>query len=177
MAEETNGNGNPAGLGAAGMGPAAEDTGPQLLVQRIYLKDCSFESPSAPLVFKGNWQPRLDLNISASSNPVEDNHHEVVLTVTVEAKQDETVAFLCEIQQAGLFLIRGFGPDDLKRVLNATCANVIFPYARETICDLVTRGGFPQLLLQPVNFDSLYYRHADQQAGAGAPGGGQQQPS
>jgi preprotein translocase subunit SecB len=160
MADQTNGNGQSAATGAAG-GEAA--SGPQLLVQRIYLKDCSFESPASPGVFGGEWAPQMQLNIGAGNKPMGEDHYEVVLTVTVEAKKDDAVAFLCEVQQAGLFMISGFDEEDLRRILNASCPNVIFPYAREAVCDLVTKGGFPQLLLQPVNFDSLYQRHTAEQ--------------
>ncbi len=175
MADETNGNGNGMAGAAAGQGGPAQSQGPQLVVQRIYLKDCSFESPGAPQVFAGTWEPHMDLNIGASAKPVGDDFYEIVLTVTVEAKKDDKVAFLCEVHQAGLFLVRGFSEEDTRRVLNASCPNVIFPYARESVCDLVTRGGFPQLLLQPVNFDTLYHRHAAEvraQAAAGGNGGG-----
>ncbi len=167
MAEEQGpGNGQP----QAG---ADQATGPQLIIQRIYMKDCSFEAPSTPGVFAGEWDPRMDLNIGANSRSLGEDHYEVVLTVTVEAKKDDSVAFLCEIHQAGVFLIRGFNEEDARRVLNASCPNVLFPYAREAVCDLVTRGGFPQLLLQPVNFDSLYQRHlaeAAMQQQQGTPG-------
>lgn len=146
---------------AAGFGAAeAAQAGPQLVVQRIYLKDCSFESPSAPQVFSGEWNPTMDLNIGANSRSVGDNLFEVVLTITVEAKKDERVAFLCEVQHAGLFLVQGLGEDDTRRVLNSTCPNIIFPYVREAVSDLVMKGGFPQLLLQPVNFEQLYRQHA-----------------
>jgi preprotein translocase subunit SecB len=161
MAEQSNGNGKITAAGAAA--GSEEASGPQLIVQRIYLKDCSFESPSTPRVFAGEWSPQMQLNISAASTPIGDDHYEVVLTVTVEAKKDDVTAFLCEIQQAGLFMIRGFSTEDHRRVVNASCPNVIFPYAREAICDLVTKGGFPQLLLQPVNFDTLYQRHTAEQ--------------
>ncbi|MEO0425711.1 MAG: protein-export chaperone SecB [Pseudomonadota bacterium] len=156
--------------GQPGAAAAGQATGPQLVVQRIYMKDCSFESPSAPGIFSGEWDPRMDLNIGASSKSLGEDHYEVTLTVTVEAKKDDKVAFLCEIHQAGVFMIRGFNEEDSRRVLNASCPNVIFPYAREAVCDLVTRGGFPQLLLQPVNFDTLYQRHAAEMQQPSAPG-------
>lgn len=146
---------------AAGTGgDGAAQAGPQLVVQRIYVKDCSFESPAVPQVFGGEWNPQMELNIGVSSRAIAEEFYEVVLSITVEAKKDGRAAFLCEIQQAGLFLVRGLSEEDTRRVLNLSCPNVLFPYAREAVSDLVMKGGFPQLLLQPVNFESLYRQQA-----------------
>jgi len=147
-----------------------EQTGParQFALQKIYLKDTSFEAPHSPAIFQENWQPQINLNLATAARDAGDNLKEVVLTITVEAKDKDRTAFLIEVQQAGLFVTKGFSPQELGPLLGAYCPNILFPYARETVSDLVTRGGFPQLLLQPVNFDELYTRHVQQQkAGAG----------
>ncbi len=140
-----------------------QKSGKQFALQKIYLKDTSFEAPNSPAVFQENWQPQVNLNLATAARDAGENFKEVVLTVTVEAKDKDRTAFLIEVQQAGLFVTKGFSPQELGPLLGAYCPNILFPYARETVSDLVTRGGFPQLLLQPVNFDELYTRHVQQQ--------------
>lgn len=135
----------------------------QFALQKIYLKDTSFEAPNSPAVFQENWQPQVNLNLATAARDAGEDLKEVVLTVTVEAKDKDRTAFLIEVQQAGLFVTKGFSQQELGPLLGAYCPNILFPYARETVSDLVTRGGFPQLLLQPVNFDELYTRHVQQQ--------------
>lgn len=134
----------------------------QLAVHRIYLKDGSFESPNSPDVFRTKWEPKVTLNISTSANGLGSDTFEVVLHVTVDAKVEERSAFLCEVQQAGIFLVQGFPEEERKRLLGGYCPGVVFPYAREAISDLIAKGGFPQMLLQPVNFDALYAQHASE---------------
>lgn len=140
-----------------------QKSGKQFALQKIYLKDTSFEAPNSPAVFQENWQPQVNLNLATAARDAGEDFKEVVLTVTVEAKDKDRTAFLIEVQQAGLFVTKGFSPQELGPLLGAYCPNILFPYARETVSDLVTRGGFPQLLLQPVNFDELYTRHVQQQ--------------
>lgn len=125
-------------------------------LQRLYLKDLSFEAPNAPDVFKKEWKPEVNLEVNNTSSVIEGNVHEVVLKVTVTAKVEDKVAFLVEVQQAGLFTIEGIEGVQLEHVLKGVCANILFPYAREAVSDVVSRGTFPQLLLQPINFEAAF---------------------
>jgi preprotein translocase subunit SecB len=134
---------------------AAAETGPVLALQNVYLKDCSYESPTGPRV-DGNWNPQISLDLQTGSTPFSPELREVVLTVTVSAKSGEATLFLVEVKQAGLFVIRNLTEEDAKRAVSTTCPGVLFPYARAAISSLVTQGGFPQFLLPPVNFDALY---------------------
>jgi len=131
-------------------------------IHSIYLKDVSFEAPNSPEVFKTQFQPAIEMNLNLETNHLEDNIYEVVLSVTVSAKADDKAAFLVELQQAGVFTLKGFDEDSLGPMLGIYCANVLFPYARESVANLVTKGGFPQLLLEPVNFEALYAQHMEQ---------------
>jgi preprotein translocase subunit SecB len=142
----------------------------QIAIQKIYAKDFSFESPHAPTVFqKKDWSPQTNLNLRSSHSLVSENLHEVVLTLTIEAKDDEQTVFLIELAQAGLFLIAGYDEQELKAVVGSFCPNILFPYARETIAATVAKGGFPEFILQPINFDALY-AHGIAQAQAKAAG-------
>jgi len=141
----------------------------QFGIQRIYVKDLSFESPNAPAIFLGDWRPQHDLNVNTKVNRVGEEAFEVVLSVTVTAKTGEQTAFIVEVHQAGFFGVRGFSEQELGPLLGAYCPNLLFPYAREAVSDLVSKGGFPQLVLQPVNFDALFAQHQQkmaEQAGA-----------
>jgi preprotein translocase subunit SecB len=129
----------------------------QFAMQRIYTKDLSFESPSTPDVFKKQWQPKVNVDLNTKSNKIdEQGNFEVVLSITITAKVDEDTAFLVEVQQAGIFLVTGFEGEDLRRILGTAAPNILFPYARETIDGLCVKGGFPAVMLAPVNFDALY---------------------
>ena len=130
----------------------------QLTVERLYLKDVSFESPRSPDVFTGQWQPEVQLDINTRSNPVASDKVEVVLTVTARAKLKDSgkTAFIVEVQQAGLFGIGGEDDAAKNRVLGTVCPNMLFPYVRETIDSLCVKGGFPALALAPVNFDAVF---------------------
>ena len=134
----------------------------QFAIQKIYIKDVSFESPNAPAVFTEEWTPDSNLELNTNGKKLEDNVYEVVLSLTVTVKNSDKVAHLVEIQQAGIFSIAGFNDSDLAHMLGSFCPNILFPYAREAVSDMVTRGGFPQLLLSPVNFDALYAQHLQQ---------------
>ena len=148
----------------------------RISIAKIYLKDFSFESPQAPDVFKsGKWSPKTDLNLRSSHTPADESHHEVVLTITVEAKEDDKTVFLIELHQAGLFEIVGYEEEEFKAIIGSFCPNVLFPYARETIAGLVQKGGFPEFVLQPINFDALYAQSRQQQAEAAAAGAGAQE--
>ncbi|MDG1865831.1 MAG: protein-export chaperone SecB [Woeseiaceae bacterium] len=129
----------------------------QIIIQKLYIKDASFESPNTPNVFKGaEWNPKTDLNLSSTHVPHEDDTHEVILTITVEAKDEDNVIFLVELKQAGLFQITGYEKEELETIIGIFCPNTLFPYAREAIANIITKGGFPEFLLQPINFDALY---------------------
>jgi preprotein translocase subunit SecB len=128
---------------------------PNLALQGVYLKDCSYESPAGPRA-DGNFQPQINLDLATTSAPLQDDIHEVVLTVTVSAKQGDKTLFLVEVKQAGAFLMENLGQEETKRAIASICPGVLFPYARAMVSQLVSQGGFPQLLLPPVNFDALY---------------------
>lgn len=146
----------------------------QIAIQKIYVKDFSFESPHAPQVFqKADWAPKTNLNLRSSHTAATDGSHEIVLTLTIEAKDDDDTVFLLELQQAGIFHIAGYEDEELKAVVGSFCPNTLFPYARETIATMVTKGGFPEFILQPINFDALY-AHGLAQAQAEATGQTQQ---
>lgn len=132
-------------------------------IQKIYIKDVSFETPNSPSIFRDQWQPDVNLQLNNNVNQLDDGIHEVVLTLTVTAKIEDKTAFLIEIQQAGIFNIKGYSEQEMGAMAGAFCPNILFPYAREAISDIVTRGGFPQLLLAPINFDGLYQQHLQQQ--------------
>jgi preprotein translocase subunit SecB len=159
------------GAAAAAEGEAAAQ---QLLLQRVYLKDLSFESPAAPDVFRKQYQPQVSLDLRTRSSAMEDDHHEVVLTITITAKIEEETAFLVEVQQAGIFYVKGIEGEELRRILAIYCPNVLFPYARETIDTIVTKGTYPALMLAQVNFEGLYaqaMQQAQQQNEAAEAGG------
>ncbi|WP_295404280.1 protein-export chaperone SecB [uncultured Thiocystis sp.] len=134
----------------------------QFSVQRVYTKDVSFESPNAPAIFRGEWKPKHDLNITTKINRLDEHLYEVVLSVTVSALMEEKTAFIVEVQQAGIFSMSGFAESELGPMLGAYCPTLLFPYAREVVSDLVVKGSFPQLVLQHVNFDALFAQHQQQ---------------
>jgi preprotein translocase subunit SecB len=144
---------------------------PHFEIQRIYVKDISFESPNTPQTFVEEWKPEVALNLETKSNRVQDNMHEVVLSITATVSTGKKTAFLIEVHQAGVFVVSGFPSDQLHQMLGSFCPNILFPYAREVVSDMVVRGGFPQLILAPVNFDALYEQHMTQQGGEGKKGG------
>jgi preprotein translocase subunit SecB len=134
----------------------------QFVLQKIYVKDLSFETPNSPQVFLEKWEPDISLQLGNKASSLDETTHEVVLEVTVTAKLKEKTAFLVEVQLAGIFNISGYDQSQLAAVTGSACPQVLFPYAREVISDLVTRGGFPQLLLTPINFEALYRQHLEQ---------------
>lgn len=145
---------------------------PQFAMKRVYIKDASLETPGAPAVFNQPWQPQVQLDVNTKHSALDENHFEVVLTLTVTVNNGETPAFLIEVQQAGIFLIAGFEPAQLHHTIGAYCPNLLFPYAREAVDNLATKASFPALMLAQVNFDALYAQKiqqamAEQQATAG----------
>jgi preprotein translocase subunit SecB len=153
---------------------ADEQVQQQFAMQRIYTKDISFESPATPDVFKKQWQPAVNVDLNTKSEKVDDSgNFEVVLSVTITAKIDDDTAFLVEVQQAGIFMITGIEGDDLRRVLGTAAPNILFPYPRETIDTLCVKGGFPPVMLAPVNFDALYQQALAQAAAQAQQGEGE----
>src|SRR5579872_6544242 len=140
---------------------------PHFEIQRIYVKDLSFEAPNTPHTFVEDWKPEVQLNLETKSNRIQDNVHEVVLSVTATVTTSKKPAFIVEIHLAGVFLMTGIPNDQIRQMLGSFCPNILFPYAREAISDVVVRGGFPQLILAPVNFDALYAQHMEDQKKSG----------
>ncbi len=142
----------------------------QFALQRIYIKDVSFESPKSPESFRQQWKPQVNLELNSRHVDLGDNNHEVVLTITITAKNEEDeVIYLVEVQQAGVFLLRGLETEALSQTLGSFCPSVLFPYARETIDSIVTKGSFPPLMLAPVNFDAIYEQAKAQQEAQTSP--------
>ncbi|WP_434357232.1 protein-export chaperone SecB [Parasalinivibrio latis] len=151
------------------MAEAATNQAPQqnFNIQRIYLKDVSFEAPNSPDIFQKEWNPDVKLDLDTKSRELAESVYEVILRLTVTVKNEDDSAFLCEVQQAGIFSVEGMEAGQLAHCLGAFCPNILFPYARETISSLVVKGTFPQLNLAPVNFDALFMNYLQQQAEQG----------
>lgn len=148
--------------------PAAPETtasAAALALQGVYLKDCSFEAPQGPRS-NGEWSPQISLDLNTSVQPIGGDVREIILTVTVSARQGEQTLFLVEVKQAGAFLIQNLSAEEFKRAVGTLCPSVLFPYARAVVSHLVSQGGFPQLLLPPVNFDALYASSQNEAANA-----------
>ncbi|GHA81683.1 protein-export chaperone SecB [Cognatilysobacter bugurensis] len=164
--------------GANAMTDAADENGPAFTVEKLYLKDVSFEVPGAPAVFNESAQPQLQMNLNQSVQRLNDNAYEVVLGITLTCTANDKSLYLVEVKQAGVFGLTGFDAQTLDAMLGTHCPNVLYPYARQTISDLIQAGGFPPFFLQPINFDALYaeglrQRAQQQQASlAGAETGG-----
>jgi len=142
--------------------------GGQLGIQKIYIKDLSFESPNAPQVFREEWKPHVDVQLANKAQKLEDDIYEVTLTVTVTVKHEDKTSYLIEVQQAGVFTIAGFLEQHTTAMMATVCPNILFPFAREAISDVATRGGFPQLLLAPVNFEAMYAQELQRQQAVAA---------
>jgi len=140
-----------------------QNQGGQFGLERLFVKDLSFEVPSSK-VFLGEWKPEMDVQLNTETVRLDDTHFEVAVTVTVTAKNADVTAFVAEVKQAGIFLITGVPDEQLTQLVGAYCPNILFPYVREAISDVVNRGSFPQLLLAPVNFDALFAQAQQQRA-------------
>lgn len=140
-----------------------QQTPGQFGIQKIYVKDISFEAPNSPQCFTEEWKPAVNLDLNTNAQGIAEHTFEVVLSLTVTVQNNEKTAYLVEIQQAGIFNLANFVDEQLREMLGAYCPNLLFPYAREAVSDIVTRGGFPQMLLAPINFDALYEQHLKQQ--------------
>lgn len=152
----------------------AENQQPQFALQRVYVKDASFEAPNAPLVFTKEWKPEVKLDLNSGARRVDDRHFEVFVKITVTAslENDET-AFLAEVMQCGLFLADNIPEQQLKPMLGAMCPNILFPYLRESIDSMVVKGGFPALMLAPINFDALFQQRLAHEAEQAAQAAGE----
>jgi preprotein translocase subunit SecB len=146
---------------------------PQFAIQTIYTKDISFESPNVPHVFRDQWKPEFSFNIDSGARNLDDENYEVNITVTVTVNNGDKTAFLVEVKQSGIFTIVNFGDEQRDHMLGAYCPNVLFPYAREVISSLVSRGGFPQLVMAPFNFETAYAQRRAQQQQQQAESGGE----
>ncbi|MEH6596331.1 MAG: protein-export chaperone SecB [Colwellia polaris] len=141
-----------------------EQQAPQFAIQRIYTKDISFETPNSPAIFQKEWKPEVQLDIDTKSNKLADDTYEVTLSLTVTAKVEEQTAFLAEVQQSGIFTIGNLPEAQLAHTIGAFCPTTLFPYAREAVANLVSRGSFPQINLAPVNFEALFANYVQQRA-------------
>jgi preprotein translocase subunit SecB len=136
----------------------------KLAIQKIYIKDISFEAPNSPQSFTEKWEPKFNLDLNTNAQSIAENNYEVMLSLTVTVSNNDKTAYLVEVKQAGIFHLEDFPDSVLRGMLGSFCPNILFPYAREAVSDIVTRGGFPQMLLNPINFDALYEQHLQQQA-------------
>jgi len=134
----------------------------QFVLQKIYIKDLSFEAPNTPQIFAEKWEPKTELEIGTKAASLGDNNYESTLHITVTVKVNEKTAFLVEVHQSGIFALMGFDQNRLDYMLNAYCPSILFPYLREAVSDVVTRGGFQPLLLAPINFDAYYAQRINQ---------------
>lgn len=139
---------------------------PVFAIEKLYLKDLSLEIPNSPQIFLEREQPQIDVQLHTQGNGVGEGIYEVVLTVTVTAKAKDKTVFLVEVSQAGIFQVRNVPQPDMDPVIGIACPNILFPYAREVVSDVVSRAGFPPVVLNPVNFEALYHQHQQQQAQA-----------
>ena len=135
------------------------------MIQKIYVKDLSFEAPNSPAVFADAWKPQANMDINTNFEKLDEHHYEVVLKLTITTKLEDKVAFVIEVKQAGIFLIDNIEGDALNQLLQGYCPTTLFPYARDAIASQVFRGSFPELNLAPINFDALYLQGQQQQVG------------
>jgi len=150
--------------------PAKQDTQtpPQIdfLIQKIFISDASFETPSAPEVFKTEWKPDINVELDSGYKKLKDDQHVIDLTVTVTAKNQNKIAFVAEVKQSGIFTIKGADKAQLDHIIGAYCPDTLFPYARESISGMMSRGGFPPVTLNPINFDAVYAQKVEAEAAA-----------
>ncbi|WP_367670436.1 protein-export chaperone SecB [Sodalis-like secondary symbiont of Drepanosiphum platanoidis] len=128
-------------------------------IERIYTKDVSFESPNSPKIFKKKWNPKIQIDLDTNSYKLYENFYEVILKIKLIAKTEEIIAFICEIQKAGIFNISGIDKKQISYYLGSYCPNIIFPYIRESISNQIINGSFPPLNINPINFDHLFIEH------------------
>lgn len=141
----------------------------QFSIQKIHIKDVSLETPNSPSIFTEHWDPKVEINLSSNAQSLQKDLFEVSLTITVTVKIKDKTAYLIEVSQAGIFSISGLTEAEMGPMLGSFCPNLLFPYAREVVSDLVTKGGFPPMHLAPVNFDALYAQHVEKMQGQHSP--------
>jgi preprotein translocase subunit SecB len=146
-----------------------QDQAPGFGIEKIYIKDMSLEIPHAPQVFMQREAPQVGIELSNGATKLDEGVYEVVTTVTVTSKIEDKTVFLVEVAQAGIFQVRNIPEENLEVIMSITCPNILFPYLREAVSDIVTRAGFPPVLLSPVNFEALYAQQKQQQAQDAAP--------
>ncbi|MDH3979924.1 MAG: protein-export chaperone SecB [Gammaproteobacteria bacterium] len=134
----------------------------QINTQKIYLKDVSFETPNSPQIFALDWKPEMTIDFGSTVQTVGDDFYEVIMSLTVTTKTEDKTAYLAEVHQAGVFMIQGFEEEELQRALNVACLHNIYPYACAAVSDIVSKGGFPQLALSPISFESVYRQRLQQ---------------
>lgn len=135
---------------------AAQTAQANFALQRIYVKDISFESPNSPMVFQKQWKPEVKMDLNTKNAKLGDDHYEVVVSVTLTVTVETMTAYIVEVQQAGIFAVQGIEGQHLAQALNAFCPNLLFPYLRETVDTVVIKGSFPAMMLAPVNFDAIF---------------------
>lgn len=155
----------------------AENQQPQFALQRIYVKDVSFEAPNSPAAFTKAWKPEIKLDLNSGGRKVDEQHYEVSVKVTITATNDGETAFLVELVQCGLFAMINIPEQQLGQMLGAMCPNILFPYLRESIDNLVVKGGFPALMLAPINFEALYQKRVQEAQAAAAEQSSAEQPT
>lgn len=143
----------------------SEQNQPVFNIEKIYVRDLSLEVPNAPQVFLDRDPPQVDMQLHNQANMVEEGIYESILTITVTAKLNDKTVFLVEVSQAGIFQIRNIPEEELDPILGIGCPNIIFPFARETVADIVTRAGFPPVLMAPINFEAMYQQRLAEQSG------------
>lgn len=152
------------------MNQSSKPQQPEFIIQRVYVKDLSLETPHSPQAFQEEWQPELNLQFTMNTTDIGADNYEVVLQITVTAKSKDKTLFLVEVEQGGLFTLKGFTEEQNHQVMSITCPTILFPYAREAVSDLVGRAGFPPLYLAPVNFEALYAQQMQEQEDKGGSG-------
>ena len=135
----------------------------EFTIQKVYIKDMSWEAPNTPQIFNEEWKPEVNFELHTEATSLDNDTHETILRITVTAKIGDNTAFLAEIKQAGIFTLRNFAEEQQQYILGSVCPSILFPYAREAIASCVSHGGFPQLNLAPINFDAVYAQHVKQQ--------------
>lgn len=147
---------------ATNQAAAEQDAQPGFVIEKLYVKDASLEIPSAPQIFTDRTPPQVNVELGNAAQKLDDGIFEAAIKVTVTAKIGDKVAFLVEVTQAGIFAVRNIPEENLEMILGVTCPNILFPYAREVVSDLVTRAGFAPVLLNPINFEALFMQQKQQ---------------
>jgi len=157
------------GSDASASSPENQSQGPGFGIEKLFLKDVSVEVPNSPEIFTNREAPQINIELNNNAKPLADGFYEVALQITVTSKQADKTAFLIDVTQAGIFAVKNVPEENIEPVMAITCPNILFPYAREAISDLVIKAGFSPVLLNPINFETLYMQQKQQQAGGSTP--------